>query len=680
MARKNFALALSVAACLGVQTGVDAPLSRAATPSAASTRSASPRAAKLVEQALAAGVAGNVAERGKLLNQASSADADFAPARWQQGQLKFDGEWRTPAQVAQHVADDPRWQQYETLRAEAGETPADHLNLAQWCMRNELTAEERYHWANVLLAVPGNDQARQRLGLQEFQGGLYTREQVAAEKERRAQAERDLAKFKPKFASWFRDASSDLKVTREQALTKIRALDDPAAIPALREAAARALESANGKEHRTEIVLAMTAALANMPQHVATLNLLELSVFSSIPEVRQAAAAALKPRPATDYVPLLMAALEAPIESEIDVVTAPDGTVRMVETVSQQQPLRKVAEVRSTNFEVVGAFGRDQAKTDMGAVLNRHLQSASSLAGGTQSRVESANELADQRNERIQAVLKITLGSEASPEDVTAWWEKWKSYNELEYDSSVTNYQASIDNTYTHAYEQAPVYYVTQGDAKKAGEPNAPSQARRFGEAPVRVSTGGWASREGSASGLLPTRTPMMECFAAGTLVWKQSGPTPIEQIRIGDMVLAKHPATGELAYRPVLETTVSASAPVVRVKMPEEEFIATRGHRFWVEGTGWLMAKELPAKSSLHSLNGGLAVEAVEPTDAVDCYNLVVDDFHTFVVGKTQLLVHDKTCPQPTTAATPGLANPKLRLPADVVRSETLLLSTAAD
>src|SRR5690606_18270972 len=103
-------------------------------------------------------------------------------------------------------------------------------------------------------------------------------------------------------------------------------------------------------------------------------------------------------------------------------------------------------------------------------------------------------------------------------------------------------------NTYTHAYEQAPVYYVTQGDANKAGEPNARSQARRFGEAPARVSTGGWASREGSASGLLPTRTPMMECFAAGTLVWKQSGPTPIEQIRVGDMVLAKHPTTGELA------------------------------------------------------------------------------------------------------------------------------------
>ena len=658
MARKNIALALSVAACLSVPTGVDAPLSRAATPAAASTSAAAPaRAAKLVEQALAASVAGNAAERGKLLSQASSADADFAPARWQQGQLKFDGEWRTPSQVAQHVADDPRWKEYEALRAEAGETPADHLSLAQWCMRNELTAEERYHWANVLLAAPGNEQARQRLGLQEFQGGLYTREQIAAEKQRRAQAERDLAKFKPKFASWFRDASSDLKVTRDKAVAKISAIDDSAAIPALREAAARALETADGKEHRTDIVLALTGALANMPEHVATLNLLELSVFSTIPEVRQAAAVALKPRPTTDYVPLLMAALEAPIESEIDVITAPDGTVRMVETVTQQQPMRKVAEVRSTNFEVEGAFGRDQARTDMGAVLNRHLRSASSRAGVTQSRVDSANAVADQRNERIQAVLKITLGSEASPADVTAWWEKWKSYNELEYDSSATDYQVNIDNTFTHQYEQAPRMAVGQvaegaGVGRRAGEPGFRAGRVNFGERGFH------------------------ECFAAGTLVWKQSGPTPIEQVRVGDLVLAQHPTTGELAYRPVTDATVSTSAPVVRVKLPQEEFVATRGHRFWVEGTGWLMAKELPAKSSLHSLNGGLAVESVEPIDAVDCYNLVVDDFHTFVIGKTQVLVHDKTCPQPTIAATPGLANPKLRLPADVIRSATALLT----
>jgi tetratricopeptide (TPR) repeat protein len=620
-------------------------------------------APSLVEQALAAGVQGNVDQRAALLKQATDADGDFAPARWQQGQLMFDGKWRTPADVAAHVAADQRWKEYETLRAEAGETPQDHVELAQWCQRNELKAEERYHWANVLLANPAHQQARQRLGLQQFQGGLYTREQIAAEKERRAQAERDLVRFKPKFAAWCREATSNLKATRDQALSNIRQINDPAAIPALREAVARTIETADGKRHRPEIVLAMTGALSNMPQHVATLHLLELAVFSSIPEVRQAAAEALRPRPTTDYVPLLMAALQAPIEADVDVVTAPDGTVRMVETVTQQQPLRKVAEVRSTDYEVEGAFGRDKIRTNMGAVLNRHLRSASSRAVSTQSRVEAANAMAQQRNERIQQVLKITLGAEVAAEDATAWWEAWKSYNELNYDESVTDYQATFNDTFTHAYEQAPRMSVS---TRRAGE--GASTARQPARE-VFTARGGAGGTFGGGG--------MMECFAAGTLVWKQSGPTPIEQIRVGDMVLAKHPTTGELAYRPVLEATFSASAPVVRVKLPEEEFIATRGHRFWVEGTGWLMAKELPAAASLHTLSGGLDVASVEPADEVDCYNLVVDEFHTFVIGKSQVLVHDKTCPEPTIAVTPGLADAKHKR--EPVRAATEFLSATA-
>ena len=221
-------------------------------------------APRLVEQALAAGVTGNVDERAALLKRASAADGDFAPARWQQGQVNFDGKWRTPAEVAEHVSADERWKEYESLRAEAGETPDGHQELAKYCMRHQLTAEERYHWANVLLALPSHAQARQRLGLQEFQGGLFTREQVAAEKERREQAERDLARFKPKFAAWCREATSDVKATRDGALAKISAIDEVAAIPALRDAAARALGTADGKRHRAELVLAMTAALANV--------------------------------------------------------------------------------------------------------------------------------------------------------------------------------------------------------------------------------------------------------------------------------------------------------------------------------------------------------------------------------------------------------------------------------
>ncbi|BBO35883.1 polymorphic toxin-type HINT domain-containing protein [Lacipirellula parvula] len=634
-------------------------------------------APKLVEQAISVGLAGNAQERESLLKRAAEADPDYAPAKWQRGLINFEGQWRSPEEVASHVSSDNRWQEYDALKSEASNTPADHLRLAQWSMRQGLTAEERYHWANVLMANPAHDQARQRLGAQEYQGRLYTREQVAAEKARLEQAKRDAAKFKPQFAQYCKDATSELKVTREKGLAKIRAIHDVAAIPALRDAVGRALETSGGKEHRAELVLAMTAALASMPEHPATLALTELSVFSSIPEVRHAAAEGLRPRPATDFVPLLMAALQAPIEADVDVMAAPDGTVRLVETLTQQEPLREVARVHSLNYEVDGVFGRDTIKTDVGAVLNGHLNAASQRAGATQSRVEQLNAASAERNKRINEVLKIVLGVEPSSEDVASWWRAWQDYNELESDEIKTVVESSTSETYTTAFEQAPKPALIKGDMRGSQRATTGTQReQRPRENLSRVAEGppnaGWliAAVEGTQ---LPTSRvsarPPCECFAPGTLVWKQSGPTPIEQIRVGDMVLSQHPSTGELAYRPVIETTVGPLSPVVRVKLPNEEFISTLGHRYWVDGSGWAMAKEMRLPATLHTLQGSAKVEEIAPAEEMECHNLVVDEFHTFVIGKSQLLVHDKTCPQPTLALTPGFV-PKPGTARDVAKS----------
>jgi hypothetical protein len=582
-------------------------------------------APRLVEQALRAGLAGNADERAALLKRAADADGDYAPARWQRGELKFDGQWRTPAQVARHVAADDRWKQYAALSSEAGATPADQQQLALWCMRHELENEERLHWSNVLSANPGHLQARQRLGLQEHQRRLVPREQIAAEKQRREQAERDLARFKPKFLAWCREATSPLKVKRESSLEKIRAIDDPAAIPALREAVRQTLDTTAGKRYGNEIVLAMTAAFSRMPQHAATLQLAGFALYSGIPEVRQAAAVALRSRQPTDYVPLLMHLLRAPKEVDVDFIAAPDGTVRMLETVYQKQPLHEVASVRNTSYETEGALGRDRAKTDVDVVLNRHLRRAASRASATRARIEAYNVAAAERNNRVQETLKIALDVNVATDDVTAWWSAWQSYNELEYDSPQLAYEEYYDENYTFYYEQTPPLAV----ALKSPEP--------------------------------PVRT--MSCFAPGTIVWRQSGPTPIEQIRVGDMVLAQHPTTGELAYRPVRDATIRREAPVLRLKFADDEIVATCGHRFWVEGAGWQMAKDLQVAGSLHAVNGTLAIESIEPAGEMACHNLEVDQFHTFVVGKSQLLAHDRNCPQPTLAVTPGLADPQLKL-----------------
>jgi hypothetical protein len=104
-----------------------------------------------------------------------------------------------------------------------------------------------------------------------------------------------------------------------------------------------------------------------------------------------------------------------------------------------------------------------------------------------------------------------------------------------------------------------------------------------------------------------------------------------------------------------VLETTVGPPSRTLRLTVGGESIVATRGHRFWVNGRGWEMTKSLDAAQPLHAMAGPLSIDSIEPDVDQECHNLIVDEFHTFFVGKSRLLVHDKSCPQPTTARIPG-------------------------
>ena len=46
-------------------------------------------------------------------------------------------------------------------------------------------------------------------------------------------------------------------------------------------------------------------------------------------------------------------------------------------------------------------------------------------------------------------------------------------------------------------------------------------------------------------------------CLAAGTPIWTDAGPVAVEKIKVGDQVLSQNPETGELAYKPVMHTTI---------------------------------------------------------------------------------------------------------------------------
>ncbi len=116
-------------------------------------------------------------------------------------------------------------------------------------------------------------------------------------------------------------------------------------------------------------------------------------------------------------------------------------------------------------------------------------------------------------------------------------------------------------------------------------------------------------------------------------------------------MVLAENPETGEIAYKRVVQTFENESYELVHVFVNGEEIITTPNHPFYVPKLGWTSAIKLRAGDILVLSNGEyVVVEAVQHEileSPVKVYNFEVEDFHTYFVGESSVLVHNK-CTSP--------------------------------
>ena len=136
-------------------------------------------------------------------------------------------------------------------------------------------------------------------------------------------------------------------------------------------------------------------------------------------------------------------------------------------------------------------------------------------------------------------------------------------------------------------------------------------------------------------------------CFVAGTLVCTVAGEIPIEDIAVGDYVLAENPDTGEIDYKPVLETYEHDTYDVVYLTIDGEEFTTTEGHPFYTLERGFVKAGELKYSDTLVDDNGNkLHLEKKNEehlAEPVTVYNFAVEDYHTYFVGENDVLVHNR-------------------------------------
>ncbi|RDI23874.1 RHS repeat-associated core domain-containing protein [Lentzea flaviverrucosa] len=143
----------------------------------------------------------------------------------------------------------------------------------------------------------------------------------------------------------------------------------------------------------------------------------------------------------------------------------------------------------------------------------------------------------------------------------------------------------------------------------------------------------------------------LVNSFVPGTRVLMADGSTkPIEEIELGDQVLATDPETGESQSQGVVRTIAgngSKNLVELMVEGQDEKIVATDGHRFWSPELGdWVRADKLFAGQLLQTSTGTVVQIAKirKWTAQQRVHNLTINGEHTFHVqlGAAAVLTHN--------------------------------------
>ena len=274
-------------------------------------------AAKLVEETLRREAREGIDDRGPLLEPAREQTPCYEAAWWQSG-FVYDLKWREWLrwnELPPRAAKDDALVEYRRTRGKYPETVDGQLALAGWCSNRKLEEQARAHWIRVLQFDPDHAEARQCLGFRKFDGRWVDDRDIAQTRALARKASTTAAQWVSRLQK-LRDRLADKNAAkREGARTELMALRDPAAADAIDVVFCR---------QTSDMALLGVDSLKNIRAAEAAKVLAWHAVFSPWPEVRHAAATALRSEEKYDYVPLLLALAEASAGPETQDAGSPD--------------------------------------------------------------------------------------------------------------------------------------------------------------------------------------------------------------------------------------------------------------------------------------------------------------------------------------------------------------------
>ncbi len=608
-----------------------------------------------IAQILEREAAGESVDRDAALSTVFADDAsnEAKTFGWQSGKVIVRKNWVPVANLSSEYLHSST-KKYLEKRQSVSLDASGHRVMAKWCADQGLLDQARAHWNGVVGELPDDIEARQALGHEKIADQWFAREELQAAKDQAVRNLKSAKVWMPKIRQWVTTLGGTNGDKKVQALNEIRKIDDPNAVFALRTAAVQVAPQTS---------VHFVKAICRFRTKEACMALTSIAILDPSSPSGLQAIEGLVEYPLAFFVPDILQCMSTATKSNAKLVHHANGD--LVLEVVQLKEMAK--EVRTEKLEKLlaidnfaGVAGSSPLSTifhidrespganvfDLTVISNTSVASEVSSSETNRAISDIQNEVAKQaaavksQQKRLADVLRSTTGAKLG-DDAKEWWSWWESTTEIPrsrsykvqtaYDRSSPLYEA---NPYRRSYIPALLGY----------DPSIPPPE----SVPASVTLRGTPTSFGPIS---------QSCLGAGTLIQTESGLMPVEQIRIGDLIISKDVATGEVGLKPVLQTTRRPPAPTRDLVVGEQKIRATLGHYWWVSGDGWIQTGFLKPGMLLHTARGNVPVTEVVEASSAETFNLVVADWHTYFVGSERILSYDVTELTPTLQVVPGLS-----------------------
>ena len=600
-------------------------------------------------------------------------------AQWYAGKILVGGQWLTLEQATQQATANGQLTAYRELRAKSTNGLADHERLARWCKKRALVDLAKVHWLQVLRFDRDHRAALNEMGLTWYQGRLLTHEEASQFKQREREWIKQKKTWQAKIKRLRRDLEKGLVKEEVAARRELREINDPAAVPALLE---EFTEPAKDEEITIARQSELMEVLGGIDSPVAIETLAQFAVESDSKPIRYIAIDQLKSKPLEAYVPALLAGLAMPVEASVSINESGSRVVSSY-SYSQEKPGGKeYTEKRHSYQTVPGARYRPVRLYRRGKYV-----APRTVPGSTRKVPINPGHGRGLVSRRVRGncgngytdftVLRREYGSEFLKEVKTpgrqlpgGYAAKFAGYGHAEDPGFAARQRTARGKLREEALQAQHALEKHNRATLIQNERIAAVLTEVTGETLSAFPKSWWNWWSVYLDGhpdvaTVGTRRQLNQALlnkqqrglARGTWVWTRQGQRAVETVQPGDYVLSQDPRTGELAHKVVMAVASPRQMTVSKVELNNTELHCAAGHVVWVTGAGWQRVSKLLPGQSLHGATTEARIEHVDTAFSINSYDLVVDGFHTFFVGKQGLLVHDATPIAPAYVALPGFS-----------------------